>query len=85
MLSSHFAASFFGFIEERQFYIQGTFSFNFPFTGDIKDLFNVQLKSGHAAAFASDCDLPSTHEMVRSVGMQVDFCSFVKMQLFTSL
>lgn len=39
--------------------------------GDIRDLFNTKLKRGHAAAFASDCDLPSTHEMVRSIGMQV--------------
>lgn len=43
--------------------------------GDIRDLFNIKLKSGHAAAFATDCDLPSTHEMVRSIGMQVDFYS----------
>lgn len=39
--------------------------------GNIVDLFNIQLKAGHAAAFASDCDLPVTHEMVRSIGMQV--------------
>lgn len=45
----------------------------FPFfPGDIKDLFSITLKPGHAAAFATDCDLPSTHEMVRSIGMQVD-------------
>lgn len=40
-------------------------------TGDIKDLYHTKLEKGHAAAFATDCDLPSTHEMVRSVGMQV--------------
>lgn len=40
-------------------------------TGDIQELYNIKLKAGHAAAFASDCDLPATHEMVRSVGMQV--------------
>jgi len=40
-------------------------------TGDIQELYDIKLKPGHAAAFASDCDLPSTHEMVRSVGMQV--------------
>ena len=40
-------------------------------TGDIKELFQIKLRPGHAAAFASDCDLPSSHEMVRSVGMQV--------------
>lgn len=43
------------------------------FSGDIKDLFNIKLEPGHAAAFATDCDLPSTHEMVRSIGMQVGF------------
>lgn len=40
-------------------------------TSDIKDLYHTKLEKGHAAAFATDCDLPSTHEMVRSVGMQV--------------
>ncbi|XP_057179555.1 glycosyltransferase 8 domain-containing protein 2 isoform X3 [Triplophysa rosa] len=39
--------------------------------GDIQELYHIKLKAGHAAAFASDCDLPQTHEMVRSVGMQV--------------
>ncbi|XP_056605214.1 glycosyltransferase 8 domain-containing protein 2 isoform X3 [Triplophysa dalaica] len=39
--------------------------------GDIQELFHIKIKAGHAAAFASDCDLPQTHEMVRSVGMQV--------------
>ncbi|KAM6985710.1 glycosyltransferase 8 domain-containing protein 2 isoform 1-T1 [Aplochiton taeniatus] len=38
--------------------------------GDIKELYHTKLELGHAAAFATDCDLPSTHEMVRSVGMQ---------------
>lgn len=41
------------------------------FIGDIKDLFDIKLKPGHAAAFASDCDLPDSHEMVRNIGMQV--------------
>lgn len=39
--------------------------------GDIQDLYDTKLTRGHAAAFSDDCDLPSTHEMVRSVGMQV--------------
>uniref|UniRef100_A0A8C7HHR2 Glycosyltransferase 8 domain containing 2 n=1 Tax=Oncorhynchus kisutch TaxID=8019 RepID=A0A8C7HHR2_ONCKI len=39
-------------------------------TSDIKDLYHTKLEKGHAAAFATDCDLPSTHEMVRSRGMQ---------------
>uniref|UniRef100_A0A671SNK5 Glycosyltransferase 8 domain containing 2 n=1 Tax=Sinocyclocheilus anshuiensis TaxID=1608454 RepID=A0A671SNK5_9TELE len=32
--------------------------------GDIQELYNIKLKTGHAAAFASDCDLPPTHKMV---------------------
>lgn len=43
----------------------------YPKTGDIQDLYQTRLEPGHAAAFASDCELPSTHEMVRSIGMQV--------------
>lgn len=46
------------------------------FSGDIKDLYNIKLKAGHAAAFATDCDLPLSHEMVRSIGMQVNFYGF---------
>uniref|UniRef100_A0A3Q3NK46 Glycosyltransferase 8 domain containing 2 n=1 Tax=Labrus bergylta TaxID=56723 RepID=A0A3Q3NK46_9LABR len=45
--------------------------------GDIKDLFNIKLNAGHAAAFATDCDLPSTHEMVRSIGMQTTYMGFL--------
>ncbi|XP_039996738.1 glycosyltransferase 8 domain-containing protein 2 [Xiphias gladius] len=45
--------------------------------GDIKDLFTIKLKPGHAAAFATDCDLPSTHEMVRSIGMQTTYMGFL--------
>ncbi|XP_056223839.1 glycosyltransferase 8 domain-containing protein 2 [Seriola aureovittata] len=45
--------------------------------GDIKELFNMKLKPGHAAAFATDCDLPSTHEMVRSIGMQTTYMGFL--------
>ncbi|XP_041637104.1 glycosyltransferase 8 domain-containing protein 2 [Cheilinus undulatus] len=45
--------------------------------GDIKDLFNIKLKSGHAAAFATDCDLPATHEMVRSISMQTTYMGFL--------
>ncbi|GLD48055.1 glycosyltransferase 8 domain-containing protein 2 [Lates japonicus] len=45
--------------------------------GDIKDLFHIKLKPGHAAAFATDCDLPSTHEMVRSIGMQTTYMGFL--------
>ncbi|XP_049617135.1 glycosyltransferase 8 domain-containing protein 2 [Syngnathus scovelli] len=45
--------------------------------GDIQDLFEIKLKPQHAAAFASDCDLPSTHEMVRSVGMQTTYMGYL--------
>ncbi|NXE38293.1 GL8D2 protein, partial [Ptilorrhoa leucosticta] len=38
--------------------------------GDIQELYDTKLAPGHAAAFSDDCDLPSTHEMIRSVGMQ---------------
>ncbi|XP_072407962.1 glycosyltransferase 8 domain-containing protein 2 isoform X1 [Chiloscyllium punctatum] len=41
--------------------------------GDIQDLYNTVLKPGHAAAFSTDCDLTSTHEMVRSMGMQTTY------------
>lgn len=44
-------------------------------SGDIQELYDTKLAPGHAAAFSDDCDLPSTHEMVRSVGMQVR-CQF---------
>ncbi|XP_013875564.1 glycosyltransferase 8 domain-containing protein 2 [Austrofundulus limnaeus] len=44
---------------------------------DIKDLYNIKLKSGHAAAFATDCDLPPSHEMVRSIGMQTTYMGFL--------
>lgn len=46
--------------------------------GDIQDLYDTKLTRGHAAAFSDDCDLPSTHEMVRSVGMQVKKKTFLK-------
>uniref|UniRef100_W5KRX0 Glycosyltransferase 8 domain-containing protein 2 n=1 Tax=Astyanax mexicanus TaxID=7994 RepID=W5KRX0_ASTMX len=45
--------------------------------GDIQELYNIKMEPGHAAAFASDCDLPSTHEMVRSVGMLTTYMGFL--------
>ncbi|CAL1569170.1 unnamed protein product [Knipowitschia caucasica] len=45
--------------------------------GDIRDLFSVQLDHGHAAAFASDCDLPQSHEAMRSLGMQTTYMGFL--------
>ncbi|KAJ8333281.1 hypothetical protein SKAU_G00421770 [Synaphobranchus kaupii] len=43
--------------------------------GDIQDLYNTKLQSGHAAAFASDCDLPS--EVIRTMGMQTTYMGFL--------
>ncbi|XP_034018911.1 glycosyltransferase 8 domain-containing protein 2 isoform X2 [Thalassophryne amazonica] len=45
--------------------------------GDISNLFHVRLKPGHAAAFSTDCDLSTTHEIVRSVGMQTTYMGFL--------
>ncbi|KAH1187588.1 hypothetical protein KIL84_020337 [Mauremys mutica] len=45
--------------------------------GDIQELYNTKLAPGHAAAFSDDCDLPSTHEMVRSVGMQNTYMGYL--------
>ncbi|XP_019400310.1 PREDICTED: glycosyltransferase 8 domain-containing protein 2 isoform X2 [Crocodylus porosus] len=45
--------------------------------GDIQELYNTKLAPGHAAALSDDCDLPSTHEMVRSVGMQNTYMGFL--------
>ncbi|XP_036375625.1 glycosyltransferase 8 domain-containing protein 2 [Megalops cyprinoides] len=43
--------------------------------GDIQELYKTRLEPGHAAAFASDCDLPS--EVVRSMGMQTTYMGFL--------
>lgn len=53
----------------------------FCFPGDIRRLFGIYLKKGHAAAFATDCDLPAAREMIQSIGMQVDVFSFFKLIL----
>uniref|UniRef100_A0A8C7Y790 Glycosyltransferase 8 domain containing 2 n=1 Tax=Oryzias sinensis TaxID=183150 RepID=A0A8C7Y790_9TELE len=52
------------------------FKFYF-FTGDIRHLFGIYLRRGHAAAFATDCDLPGAHEMVQSIGMQTTYMGFL--------
>lgn len=46
--------------------------YDWTLIGDIQELYQIKLQPGHAAAFASDCDLPETHDMVRSVSMQVN-------------
>ncbi|KAJ8262125.1 hypothetical protein GJAV_G00162510 [Gymnothorax javanicus] len=43
--------------------------------GDIQDLYNTKLDPGHAAAFPTDCDLPS--DVVRSMGMQTTYMGFL--------
>lgn len=41
------------------------------FAGDIQELFDTSLKSGHAAAFSDDCDSASAKGIVRGAGNQV--------------
>lgn len=41
--------------------------------GDIQELFDTNLKAGHAAAFSDDCDSASSKGIVRGAGNQVDF------------
>ncbi|XP_029457368.1 glycosyltransferase 8 domain-containing protein 2 isoform X2 [Rhinatrema bivittatum] len=45
--------------------------------GDIQELYETRISPGHVAAFSDDCDLPSTHEIVRSVGMQNTYMGFL--------
>lgn len=40
--------------------------------GDIQELFDTKLKSGHAAAFSDDCDSASSKGIVRGAGNQVN-------------
>lgn len=39
--------------------------------GDIQELYDTTLALGHAAAFSDDCDLPSSQDISRLVGLQV--------------
>ncbi|KAL0978524.1 hypothetical protein UPYG_G00171680 [Umbra pygmaea] len=39
--------------------------------GDIQELFDTRLKSGHAAAFSDDCDSVSSKGIVRGAGNQI--------------
>ncbi|XP_075456706.1 glycosyltransferase 8 domain-containing protein 2 [Ascaphus truei] len=45
--------------------------------GDIQELYNTKISRGHVAAFSDDCDLPSTQEMVRKVGIQNTYMGFL--------
>uniref|UniRef100_H2ZS75 Glycosyltransferase 8 domain containing 2 n=1 Tax=Latimeria chalumnae TaxID=7897 RepID=H2ZS75_LATCH len=57
--------------------VQGHGSWSELTKSDIQELFSTNIAPGHAAAFSDDCDLPSTHEMVRSVGMQNTYMGFL--------
>lgn len=42
-------------------------------SGDIQELFETNIKPGHAAAFSDDCDSASAKGFVRGAGNQVDY------------
>ena len=43
----------------------------FGISGNIQELYETNLKSGHAAAFSDDCDSASAKGIVRGAGNQV--------------
>ncbi|XP_030633019.1 glycosyltransferase 8 domain-containing protein 1 isoform X2 [Chanos chanos] len=45
--------------------------------GDIQELFDTNLKSGHAAAFSDDCDSTSSKGIVRGAGNQNNYIGFL--------
>ncbi|XP_061778636.1 glycosyltransferase 8 domain-containing protein 1 [Nerophis ophidion] len=45
--------------------------------GDIKELYESSLKSGHAAAFSDDCDSASTKGIIRGAGNQNNYIGFL--------
>ncbi|XP_061840890.1 glycosyltransferase 8 domain-containing protein 1 isoform X2 [Nerophis lumbriciformis] len=45
--------------------------------GDIKELYESSLKSGHAAAFSDDCDSASAKGIVRGAGNQNNYIGFL--------
>ncbi|XP_046882223.1 glycosyltransferase 8 domain-containing protein 1 [Hypomesus transpacificus] len=45
--------------------------------GDIKELFDMNLKSGHAAAFSDDCDSASSKGIIRGAGNQINYLGFL--------
>lgn len=40
-------------------------------SGDIQELYETNLKAGHAAAFSDDCDSVSAKGIIRGAGNQV--------------
>ncbi|XP_077429370.1 glycosyltransferase 8 domain-containing protein 1 [Vanacampus margaritifer] len=45
--------------------------------GDIKELYETSLKSGHAAAFSDDCESASAKGVVRGAGTQNNYIGFL--------
>lgn len=46
-------------------------------TGDIQELYETNLKPGHAAAFSDDCDSASAKGIIRGAGNQVGISSMI--------
>ncbi|XP_072328783.1 glycosyltransferase 8 domain-containing protein 1 isoform X3 [Scyliorhinus torazame] len=45
--------------------------------GDIRELYDTELKAGHAAAFSEDCDSVSSKVLVRGAGRQNTYLGFL--------
>lgn len=45
--------------------------------GDIQELFDTNLKAGHAAAFSDDCDSASSKGIIRGAGNQNNYIGFL--------
>ncbi|XP_048462327.1 glycosyltransferase 8 domain-containing protein 1 isoform X4 [Rhincodon typus] len=45
--------------------------------GDIRELYDTELKAGHAAAFSEDCDSVSSKVLVRGAGSQNTYLGFL--------
>ncbi|CAH2277529.1 glycosyltransferase 8 domain-containing 2 isoform X1 [Pelobates cultripes] len=45
--------------------------------GDIQELYDTKISMGHVAAFSEDCDLPSTQELIKKVGIQNTYMGFL--------
>lgn len=45
--------------------------------GDIQELYETNLKPGHAAAFSDDCDSASAKGIIRGAGKQINYIGFL--------
>ncbi|KPP74130.1 glycosyltransferase 8 domain-containing protein 1-like [Scleropages formosus] len=45
--------------------------------GDIQELFDTNVRAGHAAAFSDDCDSASSKGIVRGAGNQINYIGFL--------